>query len=149
MRVCRHKKAKTDMLYSFSSYLYFSDLWWFLCKMEKWSDKPKIKLFSSDFLLFLYYFFNIYLLVRKRCFTFAAVNTLVMIYKIAIVQRNSSALYLLISNIIAAHIHGVRYSFLSKAMRMYNISQHEIHKGIWLISPNCFHHFDDIYFNVN
>ena len=117
--------------------------------MEKWSDKPKIKLFSSDFLLFLYYFFNIYLLVRKRCFTFAAVNTLVMIYKIAIVQRNSSAFYLLISNIIAAHLHGVRYSFLSKAMRMYNISQHEIHKGIWLISPNCFHHFDDIYFNVN
>jgi len=90
--------------------------------MEKWSDKPKIKLFSSDFLLFLFYFFNIYLLVQKRCFTFAVVNTLVMIYKIAIVQRNSSALYLLISNIIAAHLHGVRYSFLSKAMRMYNIS---------------------------
>ena len=89
--------------------------------MEEWGNKAKINLFCSDFLLFLFYFFNIYLLVRKRCFTFAAVNTLVMIYKIAIVQRNSSASYLLISDILAAQIYGVRYSFLSKAMRMYNI----------------------------
>jgi len=68
LRVCRHKKAKTDKLYSFSSYLYFSDLWWFLSKMEKWSDKPKIKLFSSDFLLFLYYFLNSAALFLVRYF---------------------------------------------------------------------------------
>ena len=52
-----------------------------------------------------------------------------MIYKIAIVQRISSALYLLISNIIAAHIHGVRYSFPSKVMHMYNIHNTKYIKG--------------------
>ena len=52
-----------------------------------------------------------------------------MMYKLANVQRNSSALYLLISNILVARIYGVRYSFLSKVMRIHNMSHYKIHKG--------------------